>query len=81
MEKHLKASRKCVIEDMTTTSITDAVSEGGLHEFEAMLTAFRAGDQCEAGRVLFGMIDSFLEAEINERAQNAADHDEQRRAA
>jgi hypothetical protein len=54
-------------EKMTITTLSDAINEGGLPTWDAMLAAYKSGDQCEAGKALFVMIDDYM-AELAEEA-------------
>lgn len=60
-DKFYEMARKQQTEKMTITTVSDALNEGGLTQWESMLAAYLAGDQTEAGRVLFEMIDAYID--------------------
>lgn len=60
MDKYLEMAFKVEVEKMTITTISDAINEGLLPQFDAILAAYKTGDQCEAGKALFAMINGYL---------------------
>lgn len=60
-DKYFAMARMQQIERMTITTVSDALGEGGLTQWEAMLAAYLSGDQAETGRVMFEIIDAYIE--------------------